>query len=86
MGPGVDDDDDDSCHGLGQSCTSRAQYVSANCVVFTHYSGDAAAVVDQHFSRALDKNSPSHGKGKFVLEFNIYSKFALLVRFVKLPA
>lgn len=42
---------------------SRAQYVSANCVVFTHYQGDAAAVVDEHFSRALDKNT--HAKGKF---------------------
>lgn len=31
----------------------RAQYVSANCVVFTHYSGDVAAVVDDHFTRAL---------------------------------
>ncbi|XP_044742999.1 protein vestigial [Chrysoperla carnea] len=61
-GPGVDEDDDDSCQGLGSSCTSRAQYVSANCVVFTHYTGDAATVVDQHFSRALDKSSPSHGK------------------------
>ncbi|EAT45465.1 AAEL003263-PA, partial [Aedes aegypti] len=38
----------------------RAQYVSATCVVFTHYSGDAASVVDEHFSRALnfsDKNN-----------------------------
>jgi hypothetical protein len=34
-----------------------AQYVSANCVVFTHYSGDAAAIVDEHFSRALSQAS-----------------------------
>ncbi|XP_055707421.1 protein vestigial isoform X2 [Phlebotomus papatasi] len=33
---------------------ARAQYVSATCVVFTHYSGDAATVVDEHFSRALN--------------------------------
>jgi len=48
------------------SCGSRAQYLSANCVVFTHYSGDVAAVVDEHFSRALsyaDKTS-STSKGK----------------------
>uniref|UniRef100_A0A182K3N1 Transcription cofactor vestigial-like protein 2 n=1 Tax=Anopheles christyi TaxID=43041 RepID=A0A182K3N1_9DIPT len=44
----------------GGSGNGRAQYVSATCVVFTHYSGDAASVVDEHFSRALnfsDKNN-----------------------------
>ncbi|GJQ67266.1 vg [Trypoxylus dichotomus] len=45
-------DDDSSEEG-----SSRAQYVSANCVVFTHYQGDAASVVDEHFSRALDKTN-----------------------------
>ncbi|XP_061710572.1 protein vestigial isoform X2 [Cydia pomonella] len=37
---------------------ARAQYVSANCVVFTHYSGDVAAVVDEHFARALAADKP----------------------------
>ncbi|KAG6455356.1 protein vestigial [Manduca sexta] len=37
---------------------ARAQYVSANCVVFTHYSGDVAAVVDEHFARALSLDKP----------------------------
>ncbi|CAG9784783.1 unnamed protein product [Diatraea saccharalis] len=37
---------------------ARAQYVSANCVVFTHYSGDVAAVVDEHFARALALDKP----------------------------
>lgn len=44
------------CGGGGAACAggrARAQYVSANCVVFTHYSGDVAAVVDDHFARAL---------------------------------
>lgn len=54
---GVEDDDDSQDAG-----SSRAQYVSANCVVFTHYQGDAASVVDEHFNRALDKTS-SHTKG-----------------------
>lgn len=53
--PGVDDDDSQDAG------SSRAQYVSANCVVFTHYQGDASTVVDEHFSRALDKTS--HAKG-----------------------
>lgn len=57
--PGVEDDDDSQDPG-----SSRAQYVSANCVVFTHYQGDAATVVDEHFNRALDKTAP-HTKGKF---------------------
>lgn len=48
-------DDEESQDGN----SSRAQYVSANCVVFTHYQGDTAAVVDEHFSRALDKTSHS---------------------------
>ncbi|KAG5898925.1 hypothetical protein JTB14_007960 [Gonioctena quinquepunctata] len=52
---GVDDDDSQ------EAGSSRAQYVSANCVVFTHYQGDAASVVDEHFSRALDKTS-THSK------------------------
>ncbi|XP_045446315.1 protein vestigial [Melitaea cinxia] len=40
---------------------ARAQYVSANCVVFTHYSGDVAAVVDEHFARALALDKPKEG-------------------------
>ncbi|XP_032511321.1 protein vestigial [Danaus plexippus] len=39
----------------------RAQYVSANCVVFTHYSGDVAAVVDDHFTRALSLDKQKDG-------------------------
>lgn len=58
--PGVEDEDSED------ATSSRAQYVSANCVVFTHYQGDASAVVDEHFSRALDKTS--HTKGK-IYEF-----------------
>ncbi|XP_039748690.1 protein vestigial [Pararge aegeria] len=40
---------------------ARAQYVSANCVVFTHYAGDVAAVVDEHFARALALDKPKEG-------------------------
>ena len=61
-----EDDDDDAG---STSSNSRAQYVSANCVVFTHYSGDVAAVVDEHFTRALNyasdlKNNVANTKGK----------------------
>lgn len=42
----------DSASSQGQQ--SRAQYLSASCVVFTNYSGDTASVVDEHFSRALN--------------------------------
>lgn len=51
--PDEDDDDDEVTSPGG----SRAQYVSANCVVFTHYSGDVESVVDEHFSRALSSAS-----------------------------
>ncbi|XP_075232969.1 transcription factor vestigial isoform X2 [Lycorma delicatula] len=43
---------------------SRAQYVSANCVVFTHYTGDVAAVVDEHFTRALSYKTASPNSAK----------------------
>lgn len=36
---------------------AEAQYLSANCVVFTYYSGDISSVVDEHFSRALSQPS-----------------------------
>ncbi|XP_023710712.1 protein vestigial isoform X2 [Cryptotermes secundus] len=52
--PGLEEDEDDDEETGGTTGPgSRAQYVSANCVVFTHYSGDVASVVDEHFSRAL---------------------------------
>ncbi|GBP64072.1 Protein vestigial [Eumeta japonica] len=41
------------CGETGGGARGRAQYFSANCVVFTHYSGDVATVVDEHFARAL---------------------------------
>lgn len=34
---------------------AEAQYLSANCVLFTYYSGDISAVVDEHFARALSQ-------------------------------
>jgi hypothetical protein len=69
-----EDDEDEEEAGGSAGPGSRAQYVSANCVVFTHYSGDVASVVDEHFSRALsyteNKSSSSTAtqvKGKFIL-------------------
>ena len=75
-GPGglEEDDDDDEEAGGPAGPGSRAQYVSANCVVFTHYSGDVASVVDEHFSRALsyaenksNSSSSTQVKGKSLL-------------------
>lgn len=48
--------------GPGSRTPTRAQYVSASCVVFTHYAGDTASQVDEHFSRALNFSSKD-GKG-----------------------
>ncbi|KAM7308135.1 transcription cofactor vestigial-like protein 3 isoform X2 [Ixodes scapularis] len=39
------------------AAAADAQYLSANCVVFTYYSGDISSVVDEHFSRALSQPS-----------------------------
>lgn len=50
----------------GSSTPTRAQYVSATCVVFTHYSGDTASVVDEHFSRALNF-STKESKGEYLI-------------------
>ena len=52
----------------GSSTPTRAQYVSATCVVFTHYSGDTASVVDEHFSRALNFSNKD-SKGKLTLKY-----------------
>ncbi|CAL1295998.1 unnamed protein product [Larinioides sclopetarius] len=39
---------------------AEAQYLSANCVLFTYYSGDISSVVDEHFARALSQVTPSY--------------------------
>lgn len=75
IGPNTGHHNDSSCssgpdsphittnHSTDGSTPSRAQYVSASCVVFTHYSGDTASTVDEHFSRALNfSNKESKGK------------------------
>ena len=40
-----------------------AHYISANCVVLTYFSGDLAAAVDEHFSRALTQSFSKTSKG-----------------------
>ena len=34
-----------------------AQYLSANCVIFTYCTGDITKMVDDHFARALSQSS-----------------------------
>lgn len=53
----------ESPNGPGDN-SGRTQYISATCVVVTHYSGDVANVVDEHFSRALNFND-KNSKGEF---------------------
>lgn len=45
---------------------SIAQYVSTNCVVFTHYRGDAASEVEEHFQRALAHDKPKGELSKLI--------------------
>lgn len=48
IGESKDVDDEDG--------SKRTEYLSANCVLVTYFSGkDAAKVVDEHFNRALHK-------------------------------
>lgn len=51
-----DEDNVDDSRTRDRRTAAHAQYVSVNCVVFTHYTGDVAAVVDEHFSRALNND------------------------------
>ncbi|XP_076069420.1 uncharacterized protein LOC143041437 [Oratosquilla oratoria] len=46
--------------------TNDVKYVSANCVLVTHYQGDVASVVDEHFTRALSSQhfDKPHSPGK----------------------
>ena len=42
----------------GESGEQRsAQYLSANCVIFTYVAGDISKLVDDHFTKALGQNS-----------------------------
>ncbi|XP_054163752.1 probable serine/threonine-protein kinase DDB_G0282963 [Oppia nitens] len=43
---------------------SDAQYLSANCVVYTYFSGDTSSVVDQHFNRALNQQTYNSANDK----------------------
>jgi hypothetical protein len=57
-----------SAAGSLRDSAADAQYISANCVVFTYFSGDTSSVVDEHFSRALNQqnfnSSDKSSKGK----------------------
>ena len=43
--------------GMVEEDQKSAQYLSANCVIFTYYSGDISKVVDDHFSKALSQSN-----------------------------
>ena len=43
-----------------------AQYMSANCVIFTYYSGDISKMVDEHFTKALSQASD---RGEMIMQF-----------------
>lgn len=38
----------------------RAQYLSATCVIVTHYDGDSSSIVDEHFAKALNFSDKSN--------------------------
>lgn len=60
----------------------RTQYVSATCIVVTHYSGDVTAVVDEHFTRALsfsDKNSKGKWRPLFISSSSLPKRVATIL-------
>lgn len=59
----------------------RAQYLTANCVVFTYFRGDISQVVDDHFSRALSQTSDK-AKGKQRNWKRVLSIITFLQRFL----
>jgi len=83
---------DDSRTRGDRRAAAHAQYVSVNCVVFTHYTGDVANVVDEHFSRALNSDQKLNNahqtstKGEslksFDLNFNAISiKYGHIIKY-----
>ena len=51
-------------HSEKQEAPQNTQYLSSNCVLVTYFSGDTAAKVDEHFTRALSQGTKSsNGKG-----------------------
>ncbi|GIY09606.1 uncharacterized protein CDAR_598411 [Caerostris darwini] len=71
---------------------AEAQYLSANCVLFTYYSGDISSVVDEHFARALSQAAaqpdpkgapapPHPPKGELLCSFPLFKvlRFEILV-------
>jgi len=42
---------------VGEEEQRSAQYLSANCVIFTYYTGDISKLVDEHFTKALSQSS-----------------------------
>ena len=45
----------------GEGGQRSAQYLSANCVIFTYVAGDISKLVDDHFTKALGQNSDRGG-------------------------
>ncbi|KAK1127856.1 hypothetical protein K0M31_003348 [Melipona bicolor] len=78
-------DDDRSTDGTGTAAEdsddgeSIAQYVSTNCVVFTHYRGDAASEVEEHFQRALAHDKP---KGELLYQTGYFAETFERIRIV----
>ena len=43
--------------GASGGVGGRPQYLTANCVVYSFYSGDLTAAIDEHFNRALKRSN-----------------------------
>ena len=54
-----DHNSDKESEAVEVSIEGRPQYLTANCVVYSFYSGDLTSAIEDHFNRAL-KRSPKH--------------------------
>jgi len=52
-----------------------AQYLARNVVLYTHYSGEAANIVDEHFTKALNQTTFSELKGTPMASRNLPPSF-----------
>ncbi|XP_071956785.1 uncharacterized protein [Antedon mediterranea] len=53
----VEEEDSSDSGGSDKEMIPEAEYVSAKCVIFTYFTGDTSKVVDDHFTKALNRPS-----------------------------
>jgi len=66
---------DRESEGEEEELTRSAQYLSRNVILYTHYSGEVSAIVDEHFTKALNQTTFSENKGTPMASRNLPPSF-----------